>query len=194
MSIVSAASLCHPRECATLNVVTASQPANEIDEAFQFFDANADGVLTTKEFSTMVRSLGDAAATRNQSLHRSTEPGCVAPQAKPHQTWNSRVCSVNTALMRTSLWISACALPEHLRTWGLHWQLILLRCSRVNEMMGKIYAYTAKRDKQKLLDAFKVFDPDNTGRISVEMFEKEILQEIGEKMDDEKEVLAARSP
>ena len=68
-----------------------------------------------------------------------------------------------------------------------------VRCSRVNEMMGKIYSYTAKRDKQKLLDAFKVFDPDNTGRISVEMFEKEILQEIGEKMDDEKEVLAARS-
>ena len=56
MSIVSAASLCHPCECATLNVETACQPANEIDEAFQFFDANADGVLTTKEFSTMVRS------------------------------------------------------------------------------------------------------------------------------------------
>jgi len=89
--------------------------------------------------------------------------------------------------MRTSLWISACALPEHLSTWGAALATNPVRCSRVNEMMGKIYSYTAKRDKQKLLDAFKVFDPDNTGRISVEMFEKEILQEIGEKMDDEKE-------
>ena len=67
MSIVSAASLCHPRECATLNVVTASQPANEIDEAFQFFDANADGVLTTKEFSTMVRPLETPFGTTNFS-------------------------------------------------------------------------------------------------------------------------------
>ena len=68
MSIVSAASLCHPCECATLNVETACQPANEIDEAFQFFDANADGVLTTKEFSTMVRSLETLSVRNNKSL------------------------------------------------------------------------------------------------------------------------------
>merc|ERR1712224_420491 len=57
----------------------------------------------------------------------------------------------------------------------------------VKAMLDPIYAYTAKRDKAKLMDAFKVFDPDSTGKIKYEVFEKEILVKIGEPMS-EKEV------
>jgi Ca2+-binding EF-hand superfamily protein len=54
-------------------------------------------------------------------------------------------------------------------------------------MLDTIYTYTAKRDKAKLMDAFKVFDTEGTGRVSYKTFEEEILVKIGEPMD-EKEV------
>merc|ERR1711988_484431 len=53
----------------------------------------------------------------------------------------------------------------------------------VKAMLEQIYTYTAKRDKSKLMDAFKVFDPDSTGKVSYETFEKEILVKIGEPME-----------
>merc|ERR1711907_517275 len=49
---------------------------------------------------------------------------------------------------------------------------------RVKDMMDSIYQYTAKRDKQKLTDSFKVFDPEGTGFIAYDLFEKEILRKI----------------
>merc|ERR1712194_231589 len=52
-------------------------------------------------------------------------------------------------------------------------------------MLEKIYAYTAKRDKNKLADAFKVFDPEETGKIPFDLFKNEILPKIGEPMEDQ---------
>merc|ERR1712010_39881 len=49
-------------------------------------------------------------------------------------------------------------------------------------MMQKIYSCTAKRDKNKLADAFRVFDPEQTGFIPFELFKNEILTKIGEPM------------
>merc|ERR1711904_524105 len=57
----------------------------------------------------------------------------------------------------------------------------------VKGMLDTIYTYTAKRDKAKLMDAFKVFDTEGAGRVSYKTFEEEILVKIGEPMD-EKEV------
>merc|ERR1711865_629717 len=55
----------------------------------------------------------------------------------------------------------------------------------VKRMLETIYMYTAKRDKAKLMDAFKVFDPNGTtGKVSLEVFRDEILVKIGEPMDD----------
>eukprot|EP00656_Telonema_subtile_P018482 TRINITY_DN19_c0_g1_i1.p1 TRINITY_DN19_c0_g1~~TRINITY_DN19_c0_g1_i1.p1 ORF type:complete len:152 (+),score=55.00 TRINITY_DN19_c0_g1_i1:190-645(+) len=52
-------------------------------------------------------------------------------------------------------------------------------------MMEKIYAFTAKRDKNKLADAFKVFDPEDTGKIPFDLFKNEILTKIGEPMEEQ---------
>merc|ERR1711904_195295 len=71
-------------------------------------------------------------------------------------------------------------LKDHAMDDNIHWDT-------VKSMLDTIYTYTAKRDKAKLMDAFKVFDPDGTGKVSYETFEKEILVKIGEPMD-EKEV------
>merc|ERR1711988_15711 len=54
----------------------------------------------------------------------------------------------------------------------------------VRMMMETINGYTAKRDKDKLMDAFRVFDPaPSTGKIKKSIFKDEILTKIGEKMD-----------
>merc|ERR1711934_189083 len=50
-------------------------------------------------------------------------------------------------------------------------------------MMQKVYSFTAKRDKNKLGEAFRVFDPDKEGTISYDLFANEILKKIGEPMD-----------
>merc|ERR1712195_119727 len=51
-------------------------------------------------------------------------------------------------------------------------------------MLERIYAFTAKRDKNKLADAFKVFDPEETGKIPFDLFKNEILSKIGEPMEE----------
>merc|ERR1711934_23454 len=53
------------------------------------------------------------------------------------------------------------------------------------EMMKSVYSYTAKRDKNKLADAFRVFDPDQTGSIPFDLFKNEILVKIGEPMNEQ---------
>merc|ERR1712093_837887 len=68
-------------------------------------------------------------------------------------------------------------LKDHAMDDNIHWDT-------VKGMLDTIYTYTAKRDKAKLMDAFKVFDPDGTGKVSYETFEKEILVKIGEPMDE----------
>merc|ERR1712010_251183 len=54
----------------------------------------------------------------------------------------------------------------------------------VKDMMDSIYNFTAKRDESKLMDAFKVFDPNGTGTVPVKVFQEEILVKIGEPMDE----------
>jgi len=59
-----------------------------------------------------------------------------------------------------------------------------LTFNAVKGMLESVYGYTAKRDKAKLMDAFKVFDPDGTGKVKYDTFEKEILVKIGEPMNE----------
>merc|ERR1712070_378027 len=60
----------------------------------------------------------------------------------------------------------------------------IISIQKVKDMMETIYTYTAKRDKAKLMDAFKVFDPDGTNKVKYDTFEKEILTKIGEPMNE----------
>merc|ERR1711918_65768 len=68
-------------------------------------------------------------------------------------------------------------LKDHAMDDSINWQA-------VKDMLDSIYNFTAKRDENKLMDAFKVFDPDGTGKVPVDTFEKEILVKIGELMDE----------
>merc|ERR1712086_933249 len=109
----------------------------ELLEAFRFFDANSDGILSKEEFAQMVRSLGQTPSKLELNV----------------------------------------LLKEHALDDNLNF-------NTVQSMMEQISAHTAKRDKAKLMDAFKVFDPDNLGHVPLDTFEKEILVKIGEPMDD----------
>merc|ERR1711903_8929 len=60
----------------------------------------------------------------------------------------------------------------------------IISSGKVKDMMETIYGYTAKRDKAKLMDSFKVFDPEGSGKVKYDTFEKEILVKIGEPMNE----------
>eukprot|EP00658_Telonema_sp_P-2_P045568 TRINITY_DN3354_c0_g2_i8.p1 TRINITY_DN3354_c0_g2~~TRINITY_DN3354_c0_g2_i8.p1 ORF type:complete len:159 (+),score=87.10 TRINITY_DN3354_c0_g2_i8:46-477(+) len=53
------------------------------------------------------------------------------------------------------------------------------------QLLEDIYACTEKRGKDKLADAFQVFDPEHTGKIPFDLFKNEILTKIGEPMEEQ---------